>query len=57
MAHELSPDQLVLQAMLARGYVHPAHPDWAFDAPITKEIFNDGYNQLYRYFAGRQCSC
>jgi hypothetical protein len=55
-AQELSTDQLVLQAMLARGYVHDKHPDWAFDAPITKEIFNDGYNQLYRYFAGRNAS-
>jgi hypothetical protein len=51
-AQELATDQLVLQAMLARGYVHSAHATWAFDAPITKEIFNDGYNQLYRYFAG-----
>jgi hypothetical protein len=51
--HDMAPDQLVLQAMLARGYVHSAHPDWAFDAPITKDMFNDGYNMLYRYFVGR----
>jgi len=53
LRHDMSPDQLVLQAMLARGYAHSAHSDWAFDAPITKEMFNEGYNMLYRYFVGR----
>jgi hypothetical protein len=49
--HNLSPEQLALQAMLTRGYVHTERPTWAFDAPVTKEAFNAGFNELYLKFA------
>ena len=51
--HDLSPDQMVIQTMLARGYAHHEHSGWAFDAPITKSAFDDGFNELYLKYAGR----
>ena len=53
--HDLSPDQMVIQAMLARGYVHPEHPGWAFDAPITKTMFDEGFNEFYLKYAEQIC--
>jgi hypothetical protein len=49
--HDLSPEQQALQAMLSRGYIHHERPNWAFDAPVTKEAFNEGFNELYLRFA------
>jgi hypothetical protein len=51
--HDLSPEQQALQAMLTRGYVHHDHPHWVFDAPTTREAFNDGFNELYLRFADK----
>ena len=49
--HDLSPEQQALEAMLARGYIHHERPHWAFDAPITKDAFNEAFNELYLKFA------
>ncbi len=51
VVHDLAPVQQVLQAMLSRGYIHHERPQWSFDAPITKEAFNEAFNELYIKFA------
>jgi hypothetical protein len=51
--HDLSPEQQTLQAMLARGYIHHERPNWAFDAPIIKDAFNEAFNELYLKFADK----
>jgi len=52
--HDLSPEQQALEAMLSRGYIHHERPTWAFDAPFTKEAFNEAFNELYSKFVGKK---
>jgi hypothetical protein len=52
--HDLSPEQQTLEAMLSRGYIHHERPTWAFDAPFTKEAFNEAFNELYSKFIGKK---
>lgn len=51
--HDLDPAQQALEAMLSRGYIHPEHPTYAFDAPFTREAFADAFNELYLRFADK----